>query len=240
MVGLTTETTSSRHQPRRTSWFPVADQSDHVHLVLASGSPRRRELLMQFGVPFSVRIPDIDETPLFDEAPRSYVERLARIKAGHAVAEVGETDSHASVQSQTLTRHEIVLAADTTVDLAGAILGKPTDANDAAVMLRALSGRSHEVHTGVAVYGSFGLLSSVTTTTVTFRHLTHDDITSYVATGDPLDKAGSYGIQGDAGRFVTALSGSASNVVGLPMAQTAALLAAAGIDTIEWGPPRST
>jgi len=197
------------------------------HLVLASGSPRRRELLGRLGVAFTIRVPDVDEQPEPDEDPVAYVERLARAKAKAA--------------SATATAHpgEVVLAADTTVVLGGTILGKPTDEADARVTLRALSGRTHQVHTGVAVHGPSGMTSSVTTTSVTFRELGRVEIADYVATGDPLDKAGAYGIQGDAGRFVARLDGSLSNVVGLPRAQTAALLAGAGLATVTWGPPRS-
>jgi septum formation protein len=195
-------------------------------VVLASGSPRRRELLARLGVRFTIRVPDVDERAEPDEDPRAYVERLARRKATVAA------DLPAARPG------EIVLAAETTVALAGSILGKPTDAADAAVVLRSLSGRTHEVHTGVAVVGPLGLASTVTTTHVTFRELSSAEIADYVATGDPLDKAGAYGIQGEAGRFVADLSGSLSNVVGLPMAQTAALLARAGVVTVTWGPPR--
>jgi septum formation protein len=211
-------------------WSRVADAAGATdrgpHLVLASGSPRRRELLASLDFRFTVSVPAIDETPAPDEDPAGYVERLARAKA-EAVADRFDP------------QHQVVLAADTTVALAGTILGKPTDGPDAMVMLRALSGRTHQVFTGVAVVGPDGTLSSVTTTDVTFRPLGHDEIASYVATGDPLDKAGAYGIQGEAGRFVAALRGSASNVVGLPVAQTMALLSAAGLDIVIWGPPRT-
>ncbi len=193
--------------------------------MLASGSPRRREILTRLNIRFTVTVPDVDETPTPNEDPAAYVERLARGKA-EAVATRPEHNG------------QIILAADTTVALAGIILGKPADGPDAMVMLRALSGRRHQVHTGVAVVGPNGTTSSVTTTDVTFRPLDHDEIAAYVATGDPLDKAGAYGIQGEAGRFVATLRGSASNVVGLPVAQTMALLAAAGIDAMTWGPPR--
>jgi septum formation protein len=206
-----------------------------AQLVLASGSPRRRELLARLGVPFSIRVPDIDETPRSDEDPVTYVERLARAKA--AAAALGPNAADSAPDSAPA---EIVLAADTAVALAGIILGKPEDAGEAAVILRALSGRTHQVHTGVAVLGGRGLVSSVTTTEVTFRMLDREEIAAYVATGDPLDKAGAYGIQGDAGAFVSAISGSLSNVVGLPIAQTAALLAAVGLHTVAWGPPRPT
>ena len=155
----------------------------------------------------------------------AYVERLARAKADSVAATIDQD-------------HTLVLAADTTVALAGAILGKPVDAADARVMLRALSGRTHEVHTGVAVVGNGRTTSSVTTSTVTFRALTQDEIDAYVETGDPLDKAGAYGIQGAAGQFVETLVGSASNVVGLPVAQTLVLLSEAGHPAFTWGPPR--
>jgi len=195
--------------------------------MLASGSPRRRELLARLGVRFTIHSPDIDERPQPDEDPVAYVERLARLKA--------------RVVSTMWARKpdQIVLAADTTVALSGSILGKPEDAAEAGVMLRALSGRTHHVHTAIAVCPPAGpMASSVTTTAVTFRDLSRDEIADYVATGDPLDKAGGYGIQGDAGRFVARVDGSLSNVVGLPMAQTAALLADAGLVTVAWGPPR--
>src|SRR6185369_11160259 len=179
------------------------------------------------GVRFTIRVPDVDERPEPDEDPLTYVERLARRKATVAAAATSALPG------------EIVLAADTTVVLSGTILGKPIDEADARVTLRALSGRTHQVHTGVAVHGPSGLTSSVTTTSVTFRDLSTLEIADYVASGDPLDKAGAYGIQGDAGRFVARVDGSLSNVVGLPMAQTAALLADAGLPTVTWGPPRS-
>jgi septum formation protein len=196
-------------------------------VVLASGSPRRRELLAGLGVRFTIVVPDIDETREPDEDPATYVERLARAKAAAVASSLDDPRPL-----------PIVLAADTTVTLGGMILGKPTDAADANVMLRALSGRTHQVHTGVAVVGPAGSASSVTTSEVTFRALEPAEIAAYVATGDPLDKAGAYGIQGEAGRFVAHLAGSASNVVGLPAAQTMALLAAAGFDPVTWGPPR--
>jgi septum formation protein len=210
----------------------TADRGDLVAederppLVLASGSPRRRELLAGLGLRFTVVVPDVDETPVPGEDPAAYVERLARAKAD-AVADRFDRG------------RPVVLAADTTVALAGSILGKPTDGADAAVMLRALSGRTHQVHTGVAVVGPDHRASSVTTTEVTFRSLSRGEIAAYVESDESLDKAGGYGIQGEAGRFVAALQGSASNVVGLPVAQTLALLARAGLDAVTWGPPRA-
>jgi septum formation protein len=196
-------------------------------LVLASSSPRRRELLGRLGVAFTIRVPDIDETPRDREAPTRYVERLARGKAhaGQALATDAALD-------------EVVVAADTTVDVDGDIIGKPVGRADAMSMLGRLSGRDHLVHTGVAVARGGQLVSSVTTSTVTFALLDQDEIEDYVATEQPYDKAGAYSIQGPAGTFVTAIDGSASNVLGLPMAQTEALLARVGFAPVMWGPPR--
>jgi len=193
-----------------------------AELVLASGSARRHELLSRLGVAFTVRVPDIDETPRPREAATTYVERLARAKAVAA------------------RRHpdEVVLAADTTVDVDGTILGKPIDEKAARIMLTGLSGQTHAVHTGVALAVVGEVMSQVITTEVTFRVLALEEIEAYVRSGEPLDKAGGYGIQGQAGLFVSSVAGSVSNVVGLPLAQTAALLSRAGFEPIEWGPPR--
>jgi septum formation protein len=174
-------------------------------LILASSSPRRHQLLASAGVEFTVVSPDIDESPLADESPVAYVERLAREKAA-AVA------------------GSFVLAADTTVECDGAILGKPVDDAEARAMLRSLSGRSHFVHTGVAVRRDGDTRSIAVTTEVTFAMLSDDAIDWYLATGEPADKAGAYALQGGAARFVTAIRGSVSGVVGLPMAETMALL----------------
>ncbi len=195
-------------------------------LVLASGSPRRFELLSHLGIEFEVRVPDIDESALDGEGATTYVERLARAKAVAAAGPGG--------------RDEVVVAADTTVDVDGEIVGKPADASEAARTLGRLSGRAHLVHTGVAVRRGDQLLSSVTTSTVRFATLSPDTIAAYVATGEPLDKAGAYGLQGAGRRLVSAIDGSASNVVGMPMAQTEALLSAVGFEPVRWGPPRPT
>lgn len=176
-------------------------------LVLASGSPRRATLLRQCGLEFEVRRPDIDETPLPGEAPTDYVARLSSEKA---IVVTGP--------------NEIVIAADTTVDLDGAILEKPTDHADAVRMLASLSGRTHLTHTGVTVVGSLSASTRVVTTAVTFIDLTDDMIQWYVGTGEPADKAGAYAIQGGAAAFVERIEGSVSNVVGLPLAETLKLV----------------
>ncbi|NQY57924.1 MAG: septum formation inhibitor Maf [Ilumatobacteraceae bacterium] len=178
-----------------------------VELVLASTSPRRAELLGGLDLLFDVRPPDIDETPLPGEAPAPYVERLARAKAAAVVA-----------------ADTVVLAADTTVDLDGTILGKPSTSSEAADMLAALSGRDHLVHTGVAVATRLGVETVTVSTSVRFAALTTSDIEWYIDTGEPFDKAGGYGIQGRAASFVASIDGSVTNVIGLPLAETVALL----------------
>lgn len=170
-------------------------------VVLASSSPRRQELLTQIGLEFSVRVPDIDESPLPDEEPRDYVRRLAFAKAAAVDA----------------SADELVIAADTTVELGGEIFAKPLDAADAAVMLRHLSGRTHRVHTGVAARRNGRELAEVCTTLVTFVDLDEAAIDWYVSTGEPLDKAGAYALQGAGGALVRLVRGSVSNVIGLPL-----------------------
>lgn len=184
---------------------------DGVELVLASGSPRRRELLAGAGLDFVVVPADLDETPRDDEDPVDYVRRLSAEKAD-AVA----------------THDQIVIAADTTVEVDGAILEKPVDRNDAARMLRLLSGRAHRCHTGVTVLtndcGIVVVDTKVVTTEVVFVELTHSMIEWYLQTGEADDKAGAYGIQGAAGAFVERVDGSVTNVIGLPLAETLAML----------------
>ena len=173
-------------------------------LVLASASPRRAELLAAAGIAFDVDTADVDETPRAGEAPDVYVRRLALAKA-RAVA----------------GRHPacLVLGADTTVVVDGTILGKPVDAADARAMLRRLSGRAHQVLTGVALVRDGRTVEvDVAVTDVWFAPMTDADVDAYVANGEPMDKAGAYGIQGRASRFVTRIDGSYSNVVGLPVA----------------------
>lgn len=188
---------------------------DFPDLLLASRSPRRADLLRTLGVVFAVVDVEIDETPWPDEAPAAYVRRLARMKA-----EAGRA----------VTRAAPVLAADTTVVAAEALLGKPRDADEARAMLRRLAGRVHEVLTGVAVIDRHGAIEDVVVTTrVGFRALDSRTIDAYVASGEPLDKAGGYGIQGLGGALVERIDGSYSNVVGLPLAATVGLLDAAGV-----------
>ncbi|MFP6862853.1 Maf family protein [Pseudomonas sp.] len=182
-------------------------------LYLASGSPRRRELLTQIAVPFLTQIAPIDENALPGESPIAYVERLARAKAQAGLAALAET---ADV---------VVLGADTSVVLDGRILGKPADRDDALATLSALSGRTHQVLTAVALVSRERLESRVVTSQVTFRPLSQAEIEAYWASGEPQDKAGCYGIQGLAAVFVSQLHGSYSAVVGLPLCETAALLA---------------
>jgi septum formation protein len=190
-------------------------------LVLASASPRRQELLRSAGIPFITQAADIDETPLAGEAPRECAERLAREKA-LAVWRTRPQD--------------VVLGADTIVVIDGCILGKPRDADDAARMLRLLSGRVHRVITGVCVVGPIGMAPAAQsafeklgtengevrtaseTTLVTMNALTNEEIRDYVASGEPMDKAGAYAIQGMASRWISRIEGDYSNVVGLPVA----------------------
>lgn len=184
-------------------------------LVLASASPRRRELLGLLGVLFEVLPSDVDERRRPGERPVAYVDRLAREKAGRGAS---------------LRPGAIVLAADTCVVCEDAILDKPgDDAEAGTAALRRLSGRSHTVLTGVAVSGPRGLGAVTVETMVSFRALSPGEIAWYVALGEGRDKAGGYGIQGHAGLFVKAISGSSSNVVGLPLAETVQLLAEAGL-----------
>ncbi|ROL87778.1 septum formation inhibitor Maf [Pseudomonas chlororaphis] len=187
-------------------------------LYLASGSPRRRELLTQIGVPFTAISADIDETPLPDENPAAYVERLARDKAAAGYALIADGQSVACV-----------LGADTAVVLDGRILGKPLDQADAQSMLMALSDREHEVLTAIAVLDGQRCESRVVRSLVRFRAIGDDEAARYWASGEPRDKAGGYGIQGLAAVFVAGLNGSYSAVVGLPVCETAELLGHFGI-----------
>jgi len=171
-------------------------------IVLASASPRRGEILLNAGIPYSREVPDgVDETPEPGEDPREYVMRLARAKAGAIAANADR----------------IVLGADTTVVIDGRIFGKPSDESDAARMLRNLSGRAHEVMTGFCLMDRGGVVIDSATTRVWFATLSEQEIESYVASGEPMDKAGAYGIQKLGSRFVTRVEGCYFNVMGLPI-----------------------
>ena len=183
-------------------------------VVLASGSPRRKSMLADLEVDFVVVPADVDESTVTGESAIDYVQRIAVLKA----MTVGST--HPS---------DVVLAADTTVDLDGTILAKPVDDDDAKLMLRSLSGREHLTHTAVCIARAVTVETALVSTAVTFRVLSDDEINWYVGTGEPLDKAGAYGIQGRAAGFVASIAGSVSNVVGLPLAETTKLLRNAGV-----------
>ena len=185
-----------------------------MRLILASASPRRMDLLREAGYAFEVEPAHVDESELAGEPPRAYVLRVAAMKARTIAA-----------------RHpdEMVLAADTTVVIGGAMLSKPVDDADATRMLGLLSGRAHDVLTGVVLVRAGRESSAVVGTQVRFRPLTAAEIDWYVASGEPHDKAGAYGVQGLAARFVESVDGSYSNVVGLPIGAVRALLAAAGL-----------
>jgi septum formation protein len=226
-------------------------------LVLASASPRRRELLTQAGFTFTVHPADIPEDPLPNEDPTAYVTRLAREKAqavyyeimgapsflrssqkgwestnlSHPVKGTGfspyiqsANEPGALAPEGNLPDTLTVLAADTTVTLDNQILGKPSDTADAARMLRLLSARTHQVITGVALISATSSQVAAETTAVTFISLSDDDIAAYIATGEPMDKAGAYAIQGRAARWIPCIEGDYFNVVGLPIALVSSLL----------------
>ena len=172
-----------------------------MSIILASASPRRKELLGLFHVPFEIRVADIDEAMDLSKAPYDEVARVSRLKA---LAVPREND-------------DTVIAADTIVVCEGRVLGKPKNEADAKSMLRLLSGREHQVMTGVTVLCGERLLSHTEVTDIHFRDLTEKEIARYVASGEPMDKAGSYGIQGGAALFVERMHGDYYNVMGLPV-----------------------
>ena len=187
--------------------------TDRPHLILGSGSPRRLELLAQIGVvPDAVTPPDIDEAVRRGELPRDYVKRIAAAKVA-AVDAPGDA---------------LVLCADTTVALGRRIMGKPADEAEARAFLSLLSGRRHKVITAVTVRRGDMLRARDVQTTVMMKRLSQREIDGYIATGDWRGKAGGYAIQGPAGAFIPWINGSFTGVVGLPLAETATLLAAAG------------
>jgi nucleoside triphosphate pyrophosphatase len=170
-------------------------------LVLASQSPRRSEILRQAGIPFVVKPADVDESARPGERPKDYVMRVAREKAQAVEAGTGD----------------IVLGADTVVVIDGEMLGKPKDGTDAGGMLTRLAGREHQVLTGICLRREAVVHQDCAVTRVWFRPLTPDEISSYVASGEPMDKAGAYAIQGLASKFIERIDGSYTNVVGLPI-----------------------
>ncbi len=192
-------------------------------LVLASASPRRREILEQAGIPHVVHPANIDETPRVDESPVGLSLRLAREKALTVAKRLG-----AEPRRQ-------VLGSDTIVVLDGVVLGKPADPEDAVRLLQQLAGRTHTVVTAVAVVDSASLevRDLAVQSRVTLRAASEEEIRRYVATGEPLDKAGAYAIQGEGAQLVSRLEGSRSNVIGLPLEETLALLDETGHDVSE-------
>jgi septum formation protein len=192
-----------------------------MKLILASASPRRAEILRHAGFTFDIHAVRVDESQLPDERPADYVRRLASAKARLAAEHATQNGERA-----------MIIAADTVISLGRQILGKPSDADDARRMLRLLSGKTHQVLTGLSIVqvpaGPEAL--HVETTHVTFMELSEKDVEEYVATGEPLGKAGAYAIQGIAGRFITRIEGCYFNVVGLPLACLWSSLRASGWD----------
>jgi septum formation protein len=191
-----------------------------IRVVLASQSPRRRDLLRLIGIAHEVRPADIDETPLPDESPVPHAERLAREKAARVAGQLPDA---------------LVVAADTIVVLDGGILGKPSSREEAVETLTLLSGRTHAVHSAIAVAWRGHLVSAVETVEVTFRPLTRSQIERYAETGEPMDKAGAYGIQGFGATLVERIHGDYFAVMGLPLGLLVRLLAEAGV-RYEFGP----
>jgi len=189
-----------------------------ARIILASASPRRRELLEQIKVRYSVYPVDIDETPLPDETPLDYVLRMATEKSFVCIGRLGSELP--------------VLAADTTVVIGSKIIGKPQDRDDALSMLSMLSGKTHQVYSAISLRGNRHD-QAVSITDVTFKPLTEREIMTYWQSGEPLDKAGGYAIQGMGGIFVESIKGSFSGVVGLPLFETAQLLSKQGIELFQ-------
>lgn len=187
--------------------------TSNLRLILASQSPRRSQLLQQMGLAFETLPADIDETAYTDEAPANYVQRLA------------ETKAQAQWRAGCLS-----LGADTTVVIDDALLGKPENEQHCVDMLLRLSGRTHNVFTGIALFNGVKTWSEVVVSAVTLRTISADEARAYWVTGEPCDKAGAYALQGLGGIFVDRVDGSPSGVIGLPMAQTQLLLRAAGFD----------
>lgn len=192
-----------------------------ARFILASQSPRRRELLTQIGVKqFDILVPEADESYDPTLTPQEIVSSICRKKAVAARALAGDDEA-------------IIITADTMVFLDGLRLGKPRDEADAAAMLRALSGRTHEVCTGVSIVQGEKIITEAETTAVTFRFLTDAEIAAYIRSGDPMDKAGSYGIQGKPALFVKGIEGCYFNVMGLPLHLLGQMLRRFGVDLFE-------
>lgn len=187
--------------------------SDALNIILASTSPRRKELLEQVGLQFTTASIDVDESHIEGEIPSDYVVRLAREKALAAMPDFPEDT--------------VIIAADTTVTIDGHILGKPVDQTDAFAMWQLLSGRTHQVMTGVAVAYAGAIQTAIVKTDVEFLSLTPEQMQSYWDSGEPIGKAGGYAIQGRGAAFIPRIQGSYSNVVGLPLVETLILINAA-------------
>jgi septum formation protein len=205
-------------------------------LVLASGSPRRQELLATLGVSFSTQTADLDESPLSGEPPKELVMRLSRAKALAVTERLGQALGNGSLSSSRspetapgLRGLVAVLAADTVVSVDGVALGKPADAAEAIAMLRALRGRTHQVYTSVTLIHQGRLDTRLSASDVTMRAYTDHEIAAYVATGDPLDKAGAYAIQHEWFAPVANWSGCFSGIMGLPLGAVAELLTQTGL-----------
>ncbi len=201
----------------------MAEAGTAVPVVLASASPRRRELLGRLGIAPDVRPADVDETPAPGEAATDLVLRLAAAKAEAVARDLADA------------ARTLVVAADTEVELDGDVLGKPADDEAAAEMLRRLSGRSHRVVTGLAVRLGDRVATRAVGTEVRLRTVSPAEIDAYVATGEPRDKAGAYAVQGGAGAFVVGIDGSDSNVIGLPLADLVACAAEVGVTILPDG-----
>lgn len=198
----------------------AAKRNNNVELLLASGSPRRRELLSALGVQFRVAPADIDESRLASEAPEAYVQRMAVSKARAGFERTSSSTAW-------------VLGADTAVVLGNTVLGKPRDRDDALRMCRLLSGRTHQVLSGVALLDAQRHVYRLSRTAVSFRAISPSEAEAYWLSGEPEDKAGGYAIQGLGAAFVVQIVGSYSGVVGLPLFETAELLSEFGLNTVQ-------
>lgn len=215
------------------------DMLDNLPLIyLASNSPRRRELLDQIGVRFKALSIDVDETPLVNESPEDYVQRLSQEKAKAGIQQlesgVSTMENNALSNWQSTKKHatmDLVIGADTAVVCGGQILGKPQSAEDAKAILRLLSDKTHDVFTAVTITG-IESLTVLSRNLVTFKNISDKDILAYIATNEGTDKAGSYAIQGKAAIFIEQLQGSYSGVMGLPLFETAKLLSQFGYNVL--------